>query len=261
MPDAALTLIVMVMVPTTPAAAVAGISAEFCVSETHFFYDITLTDVPQDDNTFNVPAFRGTLIIDADDNVTDTLVAQFGFEYRVMDLSSPSDFIFTNPFLIVSEFGTAPQRWQLGAFPAPDDLAIFSGDGLWTVTFSGSFGNGTEPFDPGNDPVFRVFHQERPDNNVQTLDTVPVTSCEPPVTTTQPPVTTTQPPVTTTQPPVTTAGPTTTVGPTVAPSSTLPETGLGDALRVSAPLGLGLFLAGLIALGGAALIGDRRRRQ
>ena len=300
---AALMLIVMVMVPATPAAAVVGISAEFCVSETHFFYDITLTDVPQDDNTFSDPALRGTLILNADSNVSDSQGAQFGFEYRVLDLSSPSVFIYTNPFLLVSEFGTAPQRWQLGAFAAPDDLAISSGDGFWTVVFSGSFVNGTEPFDPGNDPVFRVFHQERPGNNIQTFDTVPVTRCEalvtttqppvtttqppvtttqppvtttqPPVTTTQPPVTTTQPPVTTTQPPVTTtqlpvttiqppvttAAPTTTVAPTVAPSSTLPATGPGDAVRVSAPLGIGLVLAGLVALVGAALIGDRRRRQ
>ena len=375
-----LIVMVMVMVPATPAAAVVGISAEFCVSETHFFYDITLTDVPQDDNTFSDPALRGTLILNADSNVSDSQGAQFGFEYRVLDLSSPSVFIYTNPFLLVSEFGTAPQRWQLGAFAAPDDLAISSGDGFWTVVFSGSFVNGTEPFDPGNDPVFRVFHQERPGNNIQTFDTVPVTRCEalvtttqppvtttqppvtttqppvtttqppvtttqlpvttiqppvtttqppvtttqppvtttqppvtttqppvtttqppvtttqppvtttqppvtttqppvtttqppvtttqppvtttqPPVTTTQPPVTTTQPPVTTIQPPVTTAAPTTTVAPTVAPSSTLPATGPGDAVRVSAPLGIGLVLAGLVALVGAALIGDRRRRQ
>ena len=56
----------------------------------------------------------------------------------------------------------------------------------------------------------------------------------------------------------TTLASTTTVA---ATSSTLPATGIGDAVRISAPLGLGLLLAGALALGGAALIGDRRRRR
>ena len=49
--------------------------------------------------------------------------------------------------------------------------------------------------------------------------------------------------------------PTTTVAPTI------PETGVGDIVRVSAPAGLGLILAGLLALAGAALIGRLRREQ
>ena len=83
---------------------------------------------------------------------------------------------------------------------------------------------------------------------------------EVPTTTTAAPTTTTATPTTTTAAPTTTtATPTTT---TAAPTtSTLPETGVGDALRVSMPVGLGLLLAGLVALGGAALIGDRRRSR
>ena len=88
---------------------------------------------------------------------------------------------------------------------------------------------------------------------------VPTTTTAAPTTATAAPTTTTAAPTTTTAAPTTTtAAPTTT---SIAPTSTLPETGVGDALRVSMPVGLGLLLAGLVALGGAALIGDRRRSR
>ena len=72
------------------------------------------------------------------------------------------------------------------------------------------------------------------------------------------------PPVEFSSAPTTTAAPTTTTAPAttaVPTSSTLPATGVGNAVRISAPLGLGLLLAGLLALGGGTLIGARRRRQ
>ena len=56
---------------------------------------------------------------------------------------------------------------------------------------------------------------------------------------------------------VTTTSTTTTTQ--VSATSTLPVTGIGDAIRLSAPFGLAMLVAGLLALGGAALVGGRRR--
>lgn len=192
----------------------------------------------------------------------------------------PTVFIYTNPFFTVFETSgdSPPQRWTTAAATEPAALAVDQGDGLWDISFIGMIANGAEPFEAGVDPVFRVFHQNRgvfTGASITTLNGSAVTSCEdpptvttqappsttqaPPSTTQAPPVTTQAPPVTTQAPPSTTQAPTTTID--VSASSTLPETGVGDAARISAPLGLALLLAGVAALGGAALIGDRRRRQ
>ncbi len=87
----------------------------------------------------------------------------------------------------------------------------------------------------------------------------PTTTTGAPTTTTGAPTTTTGAPTTSTGAPTTTTGAPTTTTTLAATSSTLPITGVGDFIRVSAPLGLGLLLAGVVALGGAALVGDRRR--
>ena len=63
--------------------------------------------------------------------------------------------------------------------------------------------------------------------------------------------------VTTTTSTSTTTSTTTTTQ--VSATSTLPVTGIGDAIRLSAPFGLAMLVAGLLALGGAALVGGRRR--
>ena len=207
----------------------------------------------------------------------------------------PTVFIYINPFFTVFETSgdSPPQRWTTGAATEPAALAVDQGDGLWDISFIGMIANGAEPFEAGVDPVFRVFHQNRgvfTGASITTLNGSAVTSCEDP-----PTVTDSGTALDYAGTALDYAGssgddagsscddagsscddagsscddagtsfhhaqaPTTTID--VSASSTLPETGVGDAARISAPLGLALLLAGVAALGGAALIGDRRRRQ
>ncbi len=138
------------------------------------------------------------------------------------------------------------------------------GTGVQAASASGSSGSGmvsgshTYP----NTGTYDVMVCATDDDGATNCDTTSIeVQQDIPVTTTSPP-TTTQPP-TTTVAPTTTLTPTTTVVVTQAPTTTsgLPTTGASEGLRLSLPIGLALLLAGFLALGGAALIGVRLRRE
>ena len=235
-----------------------SIEAQFCVGGTPSVFEFTVVRRGLSVNTTHetiaiIADSLWTKVPGAGEGSSEYISVQYGFDADAGPLILRTNSGVTR-FL---DGGAPPDRWGSGS-GIGDLSAVEVSAGIWDVTFSGAVGSSLDAFESGDmvrqtaTAVFGVGFEID-------LENTPITECAPPTTTT-----TTQATTTTTQVTTTTAAPTTTtVAPTstVAPSSTLPATGAGDAVRISAPLGLGLLLAGLVALGSAAAFGSRRRSR
>jgi hypothetical protein len=241
-----------------------GVEASYCVDAENFQFDITAIVTVEDDPTWGY---------------IEVSPVNFGTEYFRVDYELTGGALnTTTPPSVISS--AAPDNLLDGAV-THEISATRLNDGTpydtYEVSYSGSIPHGAVPLTTSDDVNYTNAYDREFGGIVVDLN-VPISECDgPPVSTTTPPPTTTQPPPTTTEPPATTQPPATTTAPTttqapttteaptttveVSPSSTLPETGVGDALRISAPLGLGFVLAGLAALGTATLIGRLRREE
>ena len=161
--------------------------------------------------------------------------------------------------------GDGSGDWAAGSFSATLTIqrTAAGSPATFDMFWDGSIDHGGAPLtDSDTLPSAFVVSALVTGNNYAETLTVPISdwSNGPTTTTTTTSTTTTTTTTTTTAAPTTTtttAAPTTTTS--VAPQSTLPATGLGDGVRVSLPVGLGLVLVGLAALGGAAAVGRMRR--
>ena len=238
------------------------ITANLCVSETAFEFDLTLHDVYAPPGSFVSPSvfIRADFITPATQYIRLELDLSYTGQVVSWDFQSPE----------VDHFGTNPRpRWPEGGFSLPLPVVTETSPEVWSIPLVGSVPHGSDPFGAGDElEIIDVSTPGAVHYFVDQPQDIPIPACpeEPAVTSTTSAVTSTTSAVTSTTSAVTSTTSSTTSAVTsttsavtstsVAPTSTLPATGVGEALRISAPLGLGLLLAGLIALGGAALIGD-----